>query len=181
MKPSQERRKRILQRLQQEGSLDLDTIARELGMSLMTINRDVQLLASEGKIKRVHGGVVLPETARQETNCATCHAPISTRTQFFFTTATGANLCYCCPHCGIAQLNRLSTAIGVFTTDFLYGTMINAFNATYVINSRISLCCEPSVLSFKDREEALAFHNGFGGDVLDLKDSANYLFSHKTG
>jgi|WetSurMetagenome_2_1015567.scaffolds.fasta_scaffold343814_2 DeoR family transcriptional regulator, copper-sensing transcriptional repressor len=178
MRPSQERRKRILQNLIQEGRLDLDTLAKELDISIMTINRDVQLLASEGLVKRVHGGIVLPETEKQETTCATCHAPITTRTQFFFTTATGANLSYCCPHCGLAQLKRLSASLGVFSTDFLYGTMINAYHATYVINSRISLCCEPSVLCFKEREDALAFKNGFGGGVMNIEETANYLFSH---
>jgi biotin operon repressor len=175
-----ERRKWILERLQQRGSLSLEDITAELKVSTMTINRDVQALAVEGIVKRTHGGIVLPDVTRQETTCATCHAPISNRMQFLYTTATGANLVYCCPHCGFAQLGRFSNVIGVYATDFLYGTMIDAYNATFVIGSRVSQCCEPTVLSFKHHEDAAAFSSGFGGTVFSINEAIAFLYPGRT-
>ncbi len=171
-----ERRKWILERLQQRGSLSLDEITSALKVSTMTINRDVQALAAVGAVKRTHGEIVLPDETRQETTCATCHAPISNRMQFLYTTASGANQVYCCPHCGLAQLERFANAVGVYATDFIYGTMIDAYKATFVIGSRVSLCCEPTVLSFKTHEEAEAFCRGFGGNVFTINEAIDFLF-----
>jgi DeoR family transcriptional regulator, copper-sensing transcriptional repressor len=178
-KSSFERRKWILETLRQRGSLSLEEITAELGVSNMTINRDVQHLETEGSVKRIHGGIVQPDVAPQETTCATCHAPISNRMQFLYTTTTGANQVYCCPHCGFARLGRLSNVIGVYATDFLYGTMIDANNATYVIGSRVSLCCEPTVLSFKDSQQAEAFCRGFGGKTYPITEAIKFLYPNK--
>jgi DNA-binding Lrp family transcriptional regulator len=175
-KTTLERRSFILQRLRQQGNLSLEEIASELEVSAMTINRDVQRLAAEGSVKRAHGMINLPDVTRQETTCATCHAPITNRMQFLFTTATGANISYCCPHCGFAQLDRFSNAIGVFATDFLYGTMVNAYKVAFVIGSSLSLCCEPTVLSFKNLEEAEAFCRGFGGGVFTINEAIDLMY-----
>jgi hypothetical protein len=172
-----ERRNWILLHLRQQGSLSLDEIVAEMKVSAMTINRDVQIMATEGSVKRTHGGIILPDITHQGTTCPTCHAFISNRMQFLFTTSSGANLAFCCPHCGLSQIGRFSNAIGVFATDFLYGTMIDAGNATFVIGSSVSLCCEPSVLCFKNRNEAEAFCRGFGGSVCTLKEATNLLYS----
>jgi DeoR family transcriptional regulator, copper-sensing transcriptional repressor len=167
-KPPIERRNWILLRLRQQGSLSLEEILAELKVSPMTVNRDIQSMASEGVVKRTHGGIVLPDVTQQGTSCATCHAPISNRTQFLLTTASGANLAFCCPHCGFSQLGRFPNAVGVFATDFFYGTMIDAAITSFVIGSSVSLCCEPSVLSFKNRDQAEAFCRGFGGSIFNI-------------
>jgi len=178
-KTSFERRKWILERLRKQGSLTLQEIVSELCVSNMTINRDVQHLEAEGLLKRTHGGISQPDLPPQETTCATCHAPVSNRMQFLFTLATGSDLVYCCPHCGLAHLDRYSIVIGVFATDFLYGTMIDAYRATYVIGSSINLCCEPTVLSFKDCEQAEAFCRGFGGKTYTIHEAIKFLYPHK--
>ena len=179
-KSSFERRQWILEHLRQQGSLSLDEISTQMGVSNMTINRDVQHLAAEGAITRTHGGIVLPDTSRQDTTCATCHAPISNRMQFMFTLASGASLVFCCPHCGFARLDRVPNVIGVFATDFLYGTMIDAYHAAFVVGSSINLCCEPTVLSFKDQSQAQAFCRGFGGDVFTIETALKYLYPGRT-
>ena len=174
-----ERRNWILQRLRQEGSLTLETMVSELGVSPMTVNRDVQHLAAEGSLKRVHGGVILPEKAPKDNSCALCHRPVSSRMQFQYIALSGETYTYCCPHCGLSQLNKITPALGVYATDFLYGTMINAYKTAFVIGGRIALCCEPSVLSFKAREDAEAFCRGFGGRVLDLNETIQFLNQEK--
>jgi nitrous oxide reductase accessory protein NosL len=54
------------------------------------------------------------------------------------------------------------------TADFLYGTMLNALHAWYVVNSDVSLCCSPSVISFSRRDDAERFKQGFTGEIMDF-------------
>ncbi len=61
-----ERRKHILARLERDGKLVAKQISEELGLSEDTIRRDLNDLASEGSLIRVHGGAlpISPATAR---------------------------------------------------------------------------------------------------------------------
>ncbi len=56
------RHARILDQLALSGSISVTTIAAELGVSDMTIRRDLLELEREGRLVRVHGGAVLAET-----------------------------------------------------------------------------------------------------------------------
>ncbi|MDA0180115.1 DeoR/GlpR family DNA-binding transcription regulator [Solirubrobacter phytolaccae] len=56
--PPAMRRAQILERLQREGGVSLTELARELGVSAVTIHRDVTQLAEQGQVERVYGGVV---------------------------------------------------------------------------------------------------------------------------
>ena len=132
-----ERRNWILLHLRQQGRLAIEEIVFELKVSAMTIYRDVQVMATDGSVKRIHGGIILSDVTHQGTTCAACHSLISYRMQFLFTTATGANLAFCCPH------------------------------------------CEPSVLSFKNRDQAEAFCRGFGGSVFNIHEAINFLLPGK--
>lgn len=51
-----ERRSRILAYLQQSGSVQVRDLAQELGVSEMTIRRDLEWLAREGQVIRTYGG-----------------------------------------------------------------------------------------------------------------------------
>ncbi len=62
-KKRQERIARILESLRQSGGVSIRDLAEELGVSEMTIRRDLELLASEGRIKLVHTGAVLSDSA----------------------------------------------------------------------------------------------------------------------
>ena len=65
---SEARRKRILERLEQTGSLLSAHAATEFGVSMLTIRRDLDLLASQGLIQRVHGGApARPREASRDT------------------------------------------------------------------------------------------------------------------
>lgn len=52
------RRAQILERLQRDGGVTLTELAKDLGVSAVTIHRDVSQLASQGFVERVYGGVV---------------------------------------------------------------------------------------------------------------------------
>ena len=51
-----DRHRRILERVAQEGSLDLQSLAEDLGVSVMTIRRDVKDLSARGQISTTRGG-----------------------------------------------------------------------------------------------------------------------------
>ncbi|GAA1224723.1 DeoR/GlpR family DNA-binding transcription regulator [Pseudonocardia alaniniphila] len=63
---AQSRRDRLLTLLQEQGFCATTELVRYLGVSDMTVRRDVQKLADEGLVRIVHGGVsVLPPGALQ--------------------------------------------------------------------------------------------------------------------
>lgn len=59
---AEERHQAILRRLRERGSLRVSDFAAELGVSPVTVRRDVETLADRGIVDRVHGGAMLPET-----------------------------------------------------------------------------------------------------------------------
>lgn len=50
----------ILQAVRSDGSARVSDLTQQLGVSDMTIRRDLEVLAREGVIEKVHGGAVLP-------------------------------------------------------------------------------------------------------------------------
>ncbi|GIM94062.1 substrate-binding domain-containing protein [Paractinoplanes toevensis] len=54
------RRARLLEALQRDGVLRISDLTDALGAAAVTIRRDIAQMASEGLVKRVHGGVALP-------------------------------------------------------------------------------------------------------------------------
>lgn len=63
---AQLRRQQILERLQATGGVRLSELSDTLGVSEMTIRRDLDLLEREGLIERVHGGAVLAQRGSEE-------------------------------------------------------------------------------------------------------------------
>src|SRR3954452_7657223 len=62
----EERRRQILAMLAERGSVTVATVERAFGVSGMTARRDLAILAQEGRLRRTHGGAVLPELAGHE-------------------------------------------------------------------------------------------------------------------
>jgi DeoR family fructose operon transcriptional repressor len=54
--PADVRRARILERIQRDGGASVRELAREYGVSAITVHRDLERLAADGLIERVHGG-----------------------------------------------------------------------------------------------------------------------------
>jgi len=67
-----QRKKRILERLLQDGEVVAKPLSQEWGVSEDTIRRDLRELAQEGKLQRVHGGA-LPAAATVATLDARQH------------------------------------------------------------------------------------------------------------
>jgi DeoR/GlpR family transcriptional regulator of sugar metabolism len=54
--PADLRRARILETIQRDGGASIGDLAREHGVSPITVHRDLERLAREGLIERIHGG-----------------------------------------------------------------------------------------------------------------------------
>ena len=72
---SLQRREKLMEELRAHGAISVRAIAAKLGVSELTIRRDVNILADEGLVSRVHGGATLPSPldrtaagTRQQTN-----------------------------------------------------------------------------------------------------------------
>jgi DNA-binding LacI/PurR family transcriptional regulator len=57
---SLQRRERLMEELRAHGAITVREIAAKLGVSELTIRRDVNILADAGLVSRVHGGATLP-------------------------------------------------------------------------------------------------------------------------
>jgi DeoR family fructose operon transcriptional repressor len=61
-----ERRARIVESLQQRRSVRVSVLSEELGVSEMTIRRDLERLEQEGMLSRMHGGAILKRRMAEE-------------------------------------------------------------------------------------------------------------------
>lgn len=64
--PTPERQKQILSLLTKQGRLSITEIMEQFSISVATARRDLESLASQGKVQRVHGGVIAMEQAPPE-------------------------------------------------------------------------------------------------------------------
>lgn len=173
-----ERQQQIMFSLAEGGAVRIGDLSRELRVSEMTIHRDLNELAIQGRLTKVRGGAVLSGPSGSsgpsstEKTCYVCHREQHSRTLMVLRMADEGHRNACCPHCGLMALTdaqpRVSSAL---VTDFLHGRMVNCRAATYVLEPQISICCTPTILAFEKREDALRFQKGFGGRVSDLDDA----------
>lgn len=64
--PTPERQKQILSLLSKQGRLSVAEIVEQFSVSEATARRDLESLATEGKVQRVHGGAIAVEEAPPE-------------------------------------------------------------------------------------------------------------------
>lgn len=169
------RLQRIMALLREKKALTTADLRQMLGVSSMTIHRDLSELSEAGLVERVHGGVLLVGAHAPVTVCAHCGNDLNPRTAFVIHLAGGEILQACCAHCGLRLLDSHPDAVSGLTADFLYGTMSNVKSAAYLVHSDLSVCCMPSAIAFTRREDAVRMQAGFGGKVLDLEQSLEAL------
>lgn len=60
-----QRRARIIELLDQHGAVKVSQLVEELGVSDMTVRRDIETLSEQGLVERVHGGAVANDGSRR--------------------------------------------------------------------------------------------------------------------
>jgi nitrous oxide reductase accessory protein NosL len=177
------RRRRILALLQEQPVLTLRELADRLDVSAMTVHRDLSRLAADGELVRTRGSVAaapLPVGQQVSTpdRCALCGRTVPERTAFVIQAGARGNLSACCAHCGLSLLSREPAGEMALVADFLYGRMVGAARATYVVDSTVTSCCAPGMLAFADAEDAGRFQMSFGGKAMDMAGAQAYLKCH---
>ncbi|MEZ4518539.1 MAG: DeoR family transcriptional regulator [Chloroflexota bacterium] len=178
------RQMQIMELLRTHQSLSIAELADRFDVSTMTIHRDLDRLAEDGQLHKVRGGAVPTTTATSPAKnaraCAMCGKTTLSRTAWIVTPADGPQWYACCAHCGLLELQRINEPLSALATDFIYGRMVNVYQATYVIGSDINLCCSPSTLCFSTPGDAERFASAFGGQVHDFT-SAMTTMTHLHG
>lgn len=174
-----ERQQQIIAWLQTEKRLTIKQLVDRFNVSGMTVHRDLDRLAQEGKVIKVHGGA---ELVAQESGvgegtavCQLCGGHVMARTAFTVMRQDGEKLCACCPHCGILLMQQIEDIGSALTPDFLHGRRVNVYQAYFVVGSEVQVCCLPSTICFATQAEAGKFQRGFGGDVMNYIEAAAHL------
>jgi DeoR family transcriptional regulator, copper-sensing transcriptional repressor len=178
------RHQRILDLLNEQGIVHISQLSEEFDVSEMTIHRDLAQLETEGYLRKVRGGAVpvpIPphtsgQTASPVENCFMCQMPTRSQTQMTLNLADGTAKRACCPHCGLHGLQMMGDHIvSALVTDFLRGNIINAQAAIYLVEPDITVCCTPTVLAFQRKDDASRFQEGFGGHLMNMTETLDYL------
>ncbi len=169
MKILSPRQRTIVNLLAQKGDVRVEEIEQNLNISKATAYREIQWLSSQGYAAKTPGG--LSRMTAAPGNCLQCGRESNPRAAFLAERKDGSQFSACCPHCGLMALTHRTDILSAMTTDFFYGTLLNAAHAWYVLNSRISPCCQPSVLSFASLSDAQGLVQGFGGELANFTDA----------
>ncbi len=176
-----ERRDLILKKLRETGRVQVSELSKTLGVSRMTVHRDLDALADEGFIDKVFGGAVLAVEHRQipqTGTCAVCGRPINIHTRVVLNTQVGEDIETCCPHCALLLLEARNDIVSGLAVDFIHGKMINIKTATFLVDPDVTVCCTPAVLCFADDKEAKRFQIGFHGELAPLRSAQKLTAKH---
>jgi DeoR family transcriptional regulator, copper-sensing transcriptional repressor len=172
------RQRHILELLGARHLLTIQELAAELGVSAMTIHRDLNKLASGGRLVKTHGGAALlspaSSIASAPSSCAMCNRLVAERSAVILLSERFGRLTACCPHCGLALLERQNFDL-MLVTDFLYCQTVSAYDATYLVGSDVAPCCRPGVLAFVGADAAERFQRGFGGQIMSFQQVRRHL------
>jgi hypothetical protein len=177
-----QRQDRILEWLQNEQFVSIDQLVKRLGVSIMTVHRDLDQLVHANLIEKVHGGAALPKLASDSGHttavCGLCETALQQRTLVTLQFITGEQISFCCPHCALLYPSDSEATALVLGRDFIYGRMVNLGQAFFVVASQISICCVPSVLCFANEDDAQRFKRGFDGAVMSYGKAKLHLADH---
>lgn len=181
-----ERMERIKEILESEKNIKITDLSSTLGVSEMTIHRDLKPLIEDGYVFKTFGGVSLanPVEMNQQVNsgCVYCHRPVKEKLAYKLILQDQRIETACCAHCGLLRQQQLGDQVAqAMCYDFLCQTTISVPLAYYVMDTSLNIgCCQPQVLSFEWRDHAESFIKGFGGAIYTFNDITKVLHDKMT-
>ncbi|MFI5762249.1 substrate-binding domain-containing protein [Streptomyces sp. NPDC051563] len=156
---AEERQQAILRRVREAGSMRVTDFASELGVSVVTVRKDVEVLAERGLLARVHGGAMLPEDWAQ-TAPATA-APAAARAASA-ATAAGAG-----PGAGPGSGRPLVLGLIVPSSAYYYPEVIKgAREAADALGVRLTLAVSTYDVDTEKAQAARMVEDGVDGLLL---------------
>lgn len=176
-----ERRQRIRELVLSNQNVKISELSRELGVSEMTIHRDLKPLIDEGLIMKTFGGVTLVRQIRDQplenSGCVICSREIKDKFSYRLILRDHRIETACCPHCGLLRHHQMEgQVLQAICRDFLTETTISAEKVWYVFETQLQVgCCQPQILSFERKEHAEKFVKGFGGTILSFNEAGEKM------
>lgn len=182
-----ERRNRIMELIRSEKNMRISELSEELGVSEMTVHRDIKPLIEEGLVTKTFGGISLTqekaETGLNQQECVYCHRTVNQRTAYRLIRQNHRIETTCCAHCGLLRHRQLGKEIlQALCSDFLLQTTISAATAWFVMDTSLNMgCCQPQVLAFEHKTNAEKFAQGFGGKIYSFTDALEAIYQRMIG
>ncbi|MED1606324.1 DeoR family transcriptional regulator [Cytobacillus kochii] len=179
-----ERREKMIDWLEKEGPLKVSTISKRLGVSEMTVYRDIKPLLKQDKIIKTSNGIALiPRNITKENQCTYCLKPLQARLSVQIIRENDVIEQTCCPHCGLLRYEDIKEDVTqIICRDFLKDTTMSAKAALYLINADLDLnCCHPQVICFNSYKHAKQFQQGFGGEILPFEEAIKEIVKQMSG
>lgn len=172
-----ERKEKIKTLIKSRHSIRIAELSELLGVSEMTIHRDINSLVEEGVVIKTFGGITLDRKEIKDPsgndNCVYCHREIDERLSYRLILSGNRMESTCCAHCGLLRHHQLADqVIQAICYDFFFHTTISALQAWFVMDSGLDIgCCQPQILVFRQRNNAEGFVKGFGGVILSFTEA----------
>jgi DeoR/GlpR family transcriptional regulator of sugar metabolism len=152
-----ERQQQILTWLEKEKTLRVSEISKRLGVSEMTVYRDLKPLIDQQKVVKTSKGISLaPQTSVSSNTCSYCFKNSTTKLSVQIIKSNLQVEHTCCAHCGLLRYKDIEKEVSqIICRDFLKDTTISAKMATFLINPDLDLnCCHPQVIAFESFKQA---------------------------
>lgn len=182
-----ERQNRIKELILDKRNIKISELSIEIGVSEMTIHRDLKPLVDEGIVLKTFGGVMLANKNTKKNDvteaCVFCSRTVNERLAYRLFLPNNEMEVACCAHCGLLRTRQLGGEVAhAICPDFLRQTTISARLAWYVMDTSIQMgCCHPQVLTFEWKEHADKFTEGFGGYVYSYSEAMEVIFQKMNG
>ena len=177
-----ERLNQISKIIHNERYIKISELSRRLGVSEMTIHRDVKSLIEDDIVAKTFGGITLlnkQENTQTDSGCIICSRRIIKKMAYRMILANNNIEIACCAHCGLLRHRQLGQDVRqVICYDFLRETTISAKSAWFVMDTTVNMgCCQPQVLTFELEEHATDFIKGFGGKVYSFQQATDAVIN----
>lgn len=180
-----ERRIRIKELVLEKKNIKITELSQALGVSEMTIHRDIKPLVKEGFIIKTFGGISLvqKELPIQTNACSLCSRTINEKFAYRIILPNNSVEVACCAHCGLLRHRQLlNENVQAICHDFLKHTTVSATQAWYIMDASLDIdCCQPQVITFDQKENAKKFVIGFGGTVHSFHEALESVYNRMNG